>query len=88
MCDRYGLLFARYEPPFYNWELTEMQRKLWLTSLVAFIEPGTVTQVMFALAIATVFTVIHIKFQVRRPPVLLFCLLFFWSFFCVLLFFC
>ena len=63
MRDRYGLLFSRYETAFCNWELTEMQRKLWLTSLVAFVQPGTVTQVMFALLIANVFTVMHIKFQ-------------------------
>ena len=43
-----------------DWELTEMQRKLWFTSLVAFVQPGTITQVMVALLLTTIFAVMHI----------------------------
>jgi len=63
MKDRYGLLFARYEPEFFYWELTEMARKLALTSLVIYVKSGTLLQVLTAMGIAIIFLLMHFKYQ-------------------------
>jgi len=63
IADRYAMLYARYEAKYYFWELTEMQRKLLLCSAVTFIAPGTIMQVIGAIAISSVFACAHIKCQ-------------------------
>merc|ERR1719478_666838 len=60
---RYGMLYARYEQKYYYWELTEMARKLLLCSLIIYVQPGTIMQVIAAMAIASIFTCAHIKCQ-------------------------
>merc|ERR1712072_452359 len=60
---RYGMLYARYEQQYYYWELTEMARKLLLCSLIIYVQPGTIMQVIGAMAIASIFTCAHIKCQ-------------------------
>jgi len=60
--DRLGFLFERYEPQCYWWEVTEMNRKLLLCSVIVFIVPGSITQIVSALAIATFFFAIHFKY--------------------------
>ena len=42
---RFGILYSRYRPECRWWELIEMSRKLALTGLVVYIEPGSATQV-------------------------------------------
>ena len=44
-------------------ELSEMARKLFLCSLIIYVQPGTIMQVIGATAIASIFTCAHIKCQ-------------------------
>lgn len=60
---RYGLVYLRYEKKYFFWELTEMQRKLLLTSVISFIARGTMLQVVASIIIAVVFLIAHIKYQ-------------------------
>jgi hypothetical protein len=42
---KYGLLFQKYEPEAWWWEMVELVRKLLLTSCLAFIAPGSLAQI-------------------------------------------
>jgi len=60
---RYGVIYQRYEPEYYYWELTETLRKLILTSVIIFIHPGSARQTSFALCCSFGFLALHFKFQ-------------------------
>lgn len=54
---RYGFIFEQYNPDAFYWELLELLRKLMLTSLIMFVDPGSTAQLAWALAISTSFLV-------------------------------
>ena len=58
--DRYGFIYASYQPHAWYWEVVELVRKFMLVSLVIFVEPGTATQLAFAFMIAFAFLVAHV----------------------------
>jgi len=53
--SRFGILYAKYEPQCWWWELVELSRKLVLTGAIMFMSPGFVTQIWFAILLSTVF---------------------------------
>jgi len=54
-----GFLYKKYEPEWYGWELVEMSRKLLLTSVIIFIEPGSSTQIIAGMLISFFMLILH-----------------------------
>jgi len=65
---RFGVLYAKYEPQCWWWELVELSRKLVLTGAVLFIKPGYVTQIWFTIMLALVFLLIMTYFTPFKDP--------------------
>jgi len=66
--DRYGFIYASYQPHAWYWEVVELVRKFMLVSLVIFVEPGTATQLAFAFMIAFAFLVAHVYSKAYPEP--------------------
>ena len=49
---RYGLLFSKYKPSCWWYEVVEMPRKLLLVGSIIFVASGTVGQIVYAIAVA------------------------------------
>lgn len=49
-----GMSFFSYKPKYYYWESVDLIRKLLVTSIVVFIEPGTIKQVQTGIFFASI----------------------------------
>uniref|UniRef100_A0A7S3BTB0 TRP C-terminal domain-containing protein n=1 Tax=Haptolina ericina TaxID=156174 RepID=A0A7S3BTB0_9EUKA len=62
MLRRYGLLYAKYRPDCWAWEIVELLRKLVLGGVLILISPGTVSQVWFSLIMCMLFVLLAVFF--------------------------
>jgi hypothetical protein len=58
-----GFLYAGYEREYWWWECVELLRKLALTSLITFINPGTSSQLFIAVIMAQIFITLYARQQ-------------------------
>tara|TARA_B110001452_G_scaffold134616_1_gene111969 strand:+ start:4653 stop:6398 length:1746 start_codon:yes stop_codon:yes gene_type:complete len=65
---RHGLLFAKYEPQCWWFELVELARKLALASLLEFVSPGSVAQVFFGVVVALIALLLTVFFAPYNDP--------------------
>lgn len=56
---RYGFLYQKYELRCWWWELLEMFRKLMLTSVLIFVQPGSLSQIVFGMLVSFVCLLLH-----------------------------
>ena len=56
-----GFLYAGYDREYYWWEVIECFRKLMLTGLITFVNPGTSSQLFAAVLISQVFIVLYAR---------------------------
>ena len=54
---RFGILYAKYSPGCWWWELVELMRKMTLTGGLIFIRPGTVSQIWVSMMLAMLFMI-------------------------------
>jgi len=57
---RYGFIFDQYCPHAFYWEICELLRKLFLASLLTFVDPGTTAQLIWALMICLFFLILQV----------------------------
>jgi len=60
---RYGLLYTRYRPDVWWWELIELSRKLLLISALSLVGGGEQAQLLFALGVSLLALLLHSHFQ-------------------------
>ena len=65
---RHGLLFAKYEPQCWWFELVELARKLALASLLEFVSPGSVSQIFFGIVVALIALLLTVFFAPYNDP--------------------
>ena len=61
---KFGFLFADYVPKYFFWEVWDLFRKLFISSLMVFFKPGSVTQCL----VATIFSLFALCLHVRIFP--------------------
>jgi hypothetical protein len=59
--EELGFLYAGYERQYYWWEVVECFRKLILTGMITFINPGTSSQLFSAVLLSQVFIVLYAR---------------------------
>lgn len=62
------MLYLKYTPECWWWELIELSRKLILTGAILFIKPGFTTQVWFAILLSLFFLAVMAFFTPFRDP--------------------
>jgi len=63
LAARYGLLYTRYDPAVWWWELVELSRKLLLISALALVGGGVQTQLLAGLGISLLALLLQVHYQ-------------------------